>query len=367
MQIVNSGDTYEIYRNSLRTYDKLPAQVYKVCFHEQKGFWLEEHMGIEVNETKTYGVHEQKVQKVLNNFTLFNRNLGVILSGDKGIGKSLFSRMLSIAAIKQGIPVIIVDGYIPGIASYLEEIEQEVMILFDEFDKTFDDKKGSAQTSMLSLFDGISPGKKLFVVTCNSLYKLNEYLVNRPGRFHYHLRFDYPGRLEIEEYLKDKLEEEYWDEIHKVVRFSMKVRLNYDCLRAIAFELNQGLSFEEAVADLNIIRMEDAKYKLKLVLSNGKVCNKEEYLDIFDDEEKRIWCSTKGHSFYLHFTPSESEYDTKLGGEVIWGKDLKIDIDLDNYYTETDEEKALLEEAKTLKPECLILKRVFDKNIHYAV
>ena len=59
----------------------------------------------------------------------------MILSGHKGIGKSLFAKLLSIEAIRNGIPVIIADKYIPGIAAYIESIDQRVMVLFDEFDK----------------------------------------------------------------------------------------------------------------------------------------------------------------------------------------------------------------------------------------
>ena len=36
---------------------------------------------IEINEDKIYGVHMEKVNKVLNAFPNFNKNLGVILSG----------------------------------------------------------------------------------------------------------------------------------------------------------------------------------------------------------------------------------------------------------------------------------------------
>lgn len=65
-----------------------------------------------------------------------DRNLGVILSGDKGIGKSMFGRMLSEMAVASGYPVLIVDTYYPGISSYLDSIQQEVVVFFDEFDKT---------------------------------------------------------------------------------------------------------------------------------------------------------------------------------------------------------------------------------------
>ena len=137
------------------------------------------------------------------------------------------------------------------------------MVLFDEFDKTFcnNDNNGiSPQTLMLSLFDGISVGKKLFLITCNGIRKLNDYLINRPGRFHYHFRFDYPSYEEIQEYLQDKLEEKYYGEIEGVVAFSRKVNLNYDCLRAIAYEISNGQTFKEAIKDLNIVNIEVVKY-----------------------------------------------------------------------------------------------------------
>ena len=132
------------------------------------------------------------------------------------------------------------------------------MFLFDEFDKTFGDirtgeNEANPQSGLLSLFDGTSNGKKLFVITCNSLYRLNDYLVNRPGRFHYHFRFDYPTPEEVREYLTDKLSGQYQAEIEKVILFSKKVSLNYDCLRAIAFELNLGEPFWKAIFVLHII------------------------------------------------------------------------------------------------------------------
>lgn len=120
------------------------------------------------------------------------------------------------------------------------------------------------------MFDGTAQGKKLFIITCNSLYKLNDYLVNRPGRFHYHFRFDYPSPEEIQAYLTDKLRPAYIGEIRKVILFSKKVALNYDCLRAIAFELNLGLPFEKAIQDLNIINLHEECYNVTLHFHGGR-------------------------------------------------------------------------------------------------
>lgn len=271
MRVVESGRKYKFYNNAITTYEQLPPKTYKVAFNDQEGFSLIETHDLEMTETKVYGQHSDKVDKVLNALNKMKRNLGVILSGDKGIGKSLFSKMLGIKAKENGVPVILVDEYIPGIANFLDDIEQTVMVLFDEYDKTFDEMKYNCQAEMLSLFDGMSTGKKLFVITCNEIDDLSSFLLNRPGRFHYHFRFTYPTVSEIQSYMEDKLEEQYYGEIENVIAFSLRMKLNYDCLRAIAFELNTGSSFREAIEDLNILRMYSKDYMdIVIEFENGK-------------------------------------------------------------------------------------------------
>ena len=161
------------------------------------------------------------------------------------------------SAVEKGYPVILVDEAYKGLARFIENIEQECVVLFDELDKTFKStKENDEQAKLLSLFDGTAGGKKMYIVTFNELYGLNDYIVNRPGRFHYHFRFEYPTATEIREYLEDKLEKNYYGEIDKVIEFAGRINFNYDCLRAIAFELNQGAMLEEAITELNILNVE---------------------------------------------------------------------------------------------------------------
>lgn len=337
------------------------------------GFFLETYPNIEITE-KIYGVHREKVAKVMNSFKLFDRNLGVILSGAKGIGKSICAKLLAEDAITKGYPLIVVNQYIPGIADYITSIEQEVVVLFDEFDKTFfsgdRDSIGDPQTEMLTLFDGLSMGKKLFVVTCNELKNLNDYLVNRPGRFHYHFRFDYPTDGEVREYLTDKLGTNLADEIEKVVEFAHKVDLNYDCLRSIAFELSIGSSFEEAIADLNIMNIQREHYNIVAIFKDGgrsRVC-KNFCMDLFDDVE--LWTDLydeDGYEFRIKFNPTDAVYKYELGGNVIFSKDMP-DIDwYDNYYDDDEKDIEKLNARKQRELDYILIRRNYGKNIHYAV
>lgn len=373
MQIVNTGNIYRIYDNSVKTSNQLTPQSYQVEFDPRSGFYLSSYdEEISISE-KVYGVHLDKVEKVLNSFKLFERNLGVILSGDKGIGKSLFAKVLAVKGNELNYPLIIVNTYYPGIADFLNSIQQEVIVVFDEFDKTFssgkrDDNNSMCdpQTEMLTLFDGLGTGKKLFVVTCNSLYGLNDYLVNRPGRFHYHIRFDYPTPEEIRAYMSDKLSEDAYNEIEKVVSFSHKIKLNYDCLRAIAFELSLGNTFEEAIKDLNIINIESEEYTVILYFKDGGHVKKSNYLDLFSDADAKLdMYDENGYNFYVSFNTDDAKYVAERGCMIIPGDKVSLDW-RSGYYYEDDEQEEL-EARKARQCDYIALKRKGVKNLHYVL
>lgn len=364
MKVVSVGNEYRIYDDTLKTMEKFPAMNYIVRFSQDSGFYLEKYSEIEINE-KVYGIHTNKVNKVIKNFKRINKNLGVILSGEKGIGKSLFAKMLSIKSIEEDMPVIIVDKYIPGIANYIDSIDQKVMVLFDEFDKTFGftEKDGelNPQTELLTLFDGISQGKKLFVITCNRIDSLNSYLINRPGRFHYHFRFEYPKSEDIREYLEDKLEATYYSEIDKVVEFSKRVNLNFDCLRSIAFELNTGETFEEAIKDLNIVNINKEPYRLVLHFTDGSFLksNREVYLDLFSEDQDEICYFYNRHGDYVGnvaFNTSDIIFNTQNFKNIVKGEYLKMGLDDD-----------VKKDYENLKIDRLEINKIKSKSIHYTV
>jgi len=317
MNIISTGDTYRIYTDAIKSYNQLPAKTYTVeCGNT--GFYLQETQNIDVTE-KVFGSHQKKLEKVMKSFDSSERNLGIILSGDKGIGKSLFAKMLLQTCVERGYPALIVSEFIPGISSFINSIEQEVFILFDEFDKTFgtklEDRDGcrDPQTEMLSLFDGVSQSKKMFIITCNNINKLSDYLINRPGRFHYHFRFDYPDSTAIREFLLDKNIDE--DNINKVINFAAKVQLNYDCLRAIATELQICDTFEEAISDLNIINVHNLmSYDITCFFENGLTVRRKIRLDMFDNSENEFSMRVGGEEIgCLHFIPAEGVYSPTTG------------------------------------------------------
>ena len=365
MRVLQTGSHISIFDNSVRMYDQLPAGTYVLSYNQQEGCFLETHPNIEVKE-KAYGVQKNKIGKVLKAFGISVRSLGVILSGDKGIGKSMFAKLLCEKAVSLGKPVIIVDICVPGVARFIESIEQECIVLFDEFDKTFrSNRDQDEQAKLLSLFDGTAGGKKLYVVTCNELYMLNDYIVNRPGRFHYHFRFDYPEPEEIREYLSDKLAAEYYDEIEKVVAFSNKINLNYDCLRAIAFEINQGVDFSEAAQELNILNINPEEYDIELRLDNGETFRKNRYsTNLFNSSRPTEWITFYGRSgraiMDIRFDKARAVYDDRHNATKIMPDGLYMDL---SDYDDVAESKAYMD----VRPKYLLFRKCSVQKLHYTV
>lgn len=368
MKVISTGNSYRVYDDNLKTYESFPAQVYKICFSMQSGFFAEKYQDI-VNKEKTYGVVDEKAQKAINNFKQSKKNLGVILSGPKGMGKSLTAKLIVEKAVATNYPVFIVDTYYPGIANYINDIQQECIVLFDEFDKTFcgkceeRDTSDDPQTEMLSLFDGIGTGKKMFVITCNEIRNLNDFLVNRPGRFHYHFRFEYPTSDEIRLYLRDNLNEKYWGEIEEVVKFASKVNLNYDCLRAIVFELSLGEPFTEAIKDLNIVNVDYDMYDITVMFANGNVAySKNVEIDMFEDNIVTASICNKFGNYVgrIIFNPAMAKFNSDHCCYCADLEDAKVEIENRKDYEEITKDYRAT-------PELIKIKRCKTESLHYKI
>lgn len=358
MKVVNFGSTYQIYQDDLKTFGGLPEGTYIVKFNAMAGFSLERTQDFVNKEAKIYGEANGKTDKVLKAFDNMDKSLGVILSGDKGIGKSLFIRLLAEEAVRIGMPVIVVNRAFKGIAEFIESIDQEVLVLFDEFEKVFDERKEKteSQDDLLGLFDGMSHNKRIYAITVNELNRVSEYMLNRPGRFHYHFRFGYPDADGIREYLEDKVEKQYYPEIKNAVTFGNRVKLNYDCLRAIAFELNLGTSFSDSIKDLNILNIQEERYLVEVHFENNKMLTGMFRLDLFGNQSIKV-------DFY-HDIPDYVEVsfnstdiiNLKVGMEVE-GNDVVLDLAEDNEVYKRNE-------AKVSK---VVIKRSVESSLHYAV
>lgn len=287
--IVSSGGALRLYDDSVQTFDRLPVATYTIQFSTMLGYSLHETEPLSPGDEAIYGDHAARVGRIATGYAAMGRSLGVILSGDKGMGKSLMIRMLAEKMREEyELPTVLVQHSTPGLASFLDELG-ECLVVFDEFEKVFApvDDDEAPQNQFLSLFDGLSTTKRLYVLSVNSLHRTSDYMLNRPGRFHYHMRFAYPEPETVAEYLRDQVPGIAEEAVSAVVEFSRKIDLNFDHLRAIAFELRLGEDFAAIIGDLNIKRTSlRGRDPVHAVISwpDGDTDEIEGELDLFDSD-----------------------------------------------------------------------------------
>lgn len=281
MKVINFGDnTYRIFGDDLKVEGKLPAGTYDVLFSEMSGYSLIKRADFETT-TKVYGPHKDLVNQMITRYEQFNSNFGVILGGRKGTGKTMTARLLSEAFKAKEIPTIIISKATPGLPDFIQLIEQEVFILFDEFEKVF--PKGTSdtkdlQSQFLPVFDGLSNTKHFYMVTINDYNKLNDYFLGRTGRFYYNITFDAIGKDEITEILTDKLDKSLELDINRLSFILSIIDVNYDQLMSIIKELNLGSSIDYIFKYLNLdlsTTLYKMTYDVKIFFKNGDIAEEQ--------------------------------------------------------------------------------------------
>lgn len=199
---------------------------------------------------KLYGDTTRHADRIINTFNSRDVSTGVMLNGEKGSGKTLLAKTLSLEAAKAGIPTLIINEAWTGdkFNKFLQDIEQPCVVLFDEFEKVYDSQD---QERALTLLDGVFPSKKLFVITCNDKWRVNEHMRNRPGRIYYMLDFKGLDADFIREYCEDVLEDK--THIEKIISIAtLFEQFNFDMLKALVEEMNRYKETpQEALSMLN--------------------------------------------------------------------------------------------------------------------
>jgi hypothetical protein len=210
----------------------------------QTGFYLDEQATSGIDH-KIYGSAVDRADRIIKTFFDRPASTGVVLQGEKGSGKTLLARLLSEKLREHGVSTLLVNSPFAGESfnNFIAQIEQPIMILFDEFEKVYDKER---QQQLLTLLDGTHSGKKLFVATLNDFYMVNDFMKNRPGRFYYSFRYEGLEEIEVREYCQDNLRNK--EKIDSVVTFSSTFsKFNFDILKAIVEEMNR---YDEAVGDV---------------------------------------------------------------------------------------------------------------------
>jgi hypothetical protein len=301
---------------AVKIFDKLPAKAYQVEYNPAiNQFWLVETSSPE-RPSKIYGDLCQKAEKIINTFLdRPNKNTGVLLSGEKGSGKTLLAKLVTEDMIRKNIPVIIISKTFPdtALATFLTSIDDRCVVIFEEFEKMYKETDSSDnennQEGLLSLFDGVYAGNKLFILTINQIYAVNDHLLSRPGRLYYYFKFSGIGADAVKEYCTtQKVNAKDTKEIITIQQ-SLSRDFSFDILQTIVEESKRYK--QSPLATLQTLNIEPSekwenRYRVSRFTKNNTP------LDYNGKEDFYMGLMTN-ESVYHYFKDDKKEYSFRFG------------------------------------------------------
>ena len=212
----------------------LPKGIYEVKL-SMTGFYLSKIAESFTFDYKLYGLNQKFIDYVLKTYENTTGNLGVLLDGIKGTGKTVTAKEL---CNRLQLPVILVQSMgndtNSKLIKYLStSIDFDCIFFFDEYEKEF---KNSSD--VLSFMDGTynSIYRKVFLLTTNEL-NVDPNLLGRPSRIRYKKSFGNLSEEVTREILNNILEDK--TAIEKVIELTHSMNIiTIDLIKAIATEIN---------------------------------------------------------------------------------------------------------------------------------
>lgn len=199
---MNTGNSYSQIDPNFEVTQVLPVGVYNLEL-TMFGWKLFKFADNFVFPYKLYSLENEFVDHVLKTYENTIGNLGILLNGTKGTGKTVTAKVL---ANRLNLPVIVLKSMgdrNQSMIEYLSSLNCDCVLFMDEFEKNFEEK----DSTVLQIMDGVynSNHRKIFLLTTNNMH-INENLVGRPSRIRYVKHFGNLSMDTVNEYLDDALE-----------------------------------------------------------------------------------------------------------------------------------------------------------------
>ncbi len=318
--MINNNTVNIINLNDETAIDILPPRVYTVRFTEMGGFFLDIIKSKLDTPKKVYGGIPSRVEKCIKTYQARAAALGILLTGDKGTGKSLLVAALANAAIEQlAMPVILIKEPFGGtqFTSFIESIG-ECCLIFDEFGKMYpkhaEDSQHSQQ-SLLSLMDGVDKAKRLIIMSENHIHDINEFILNRPSRVYYHFKYYKLEESSIIEYCNDQRVD--MNITKEIIDLSRRARIfSFDMLKSISEEHLRfvDVSLEEIVEDLNIDISEQNNATMEIIeifetVSKAKI-------ELFNPKSVIVQKPHRYNNTYIKISENETVQDNRIATPI---------------------------------------------------
>lgn len=230
-----------------------PQGVFKLMYHPEEGAWFNKEPLIDMNIKEVYGSHDKYAELFYRGYMNRNNSTGVLLTGLKGTGKTLISRILSKRFLEEGKPVIIIDRElpVPVIVDTVGRIEGEYLLVIDEFEKNYEEAE---QNKLLSFLDGLHNSKRMVIIIANDVSKLTKFIVDRPNRMLFRKHFKGLTHEELTDYLNSRIgtsHPELREELEKYIDITPNV--SFDIVTNIVDTCMMfGFTFQEVLEVLNV-------------------------------------------------------------------------------------------------------------------
>ena len=249
--------------------NELNAVIYSVKFDVNMGFYLRKETDA-FNVTKNvYGDSFDKINMIIDTYinrAKRNMNTGIMFSGTKGSGKTLMAKLTCNKMLEYGYPVILIKERFDsdGLVNFLESIDTNFVMLFDEFEKIYsfeyeNENSNSSQKPFLTFMDGTTSKANLILFTCNDLKYINTYMLNRPGRIYYHLKFNSISNDIFREYCDENLRNKEFEKDIKYLMSLMGDKFSFDILQMIVEECNVRNESPKKFIDMMNITYEESE------------------------------------------------------------------------------------------------------------
>ena len=196
-----AGDTYSQVDPNFKISEKLTPGIYNLEL-TMFGWKLAKFADSFVFPYKLYDLENDFVNHVIKTYNNTDGNLGILLNGTKGTGKTVTAKVL---ANQLNLPVIVLKSmgeHNQSMIEYLSSINCDCIFFMDEFEKNFNE----SDSTILQIMDGVynSNHRKVFLLTTN-LMNINENLIGRPSRIRYVKHFGNLSLDTVNAYLNDAL------------------------------------------------------------------------------------------------------------------------------------------------------------------